>query len=685
MQSQTYIPSNGALQSGKMRQKSSVTARTVPETDTSSEVVIARPSPFLRKPLWVVAQQEGMYQQQGRFASNHSNGDIHRHEMLAQEDDEDEGEREENDDGGGGPHLPRHLTLLDLVSVGVGGTIGSGVFVLCGLIARDYAGPATCISWAIAGAAAFLSGFGYAELSGQIPSAGSSYAYAYVSIGELPAFVTASMLTLEFLVSGSAVARSWGDKVVEWLKVEVGAGDWVSRFLDPGYGFNPMAFLISIITSSLVYGGVQESKIVTDVFTWLKVLLVVFMSIGGLLLLKPSNLKPFVPPEFGYVGVMRGATSSFFGYLGFDGICCVAGEAKNPTYNLPLSVMITLVLVTILYIVAAFSLTGMQHYTEISTESGFPEAFEARGVQWVAQLTAFGEIFTLPVVVLLSNVLQPRLMYALAVDGLLPPLFKEVNQKGNLRKGILVSGSLMSIFAAFVPFTYLDDFVSAGILIAFTVTNSSLILLRHESPQRRPLLLQKLLILTNLLSLITGLVIRHDLDSVVGVPLALFFGLSTLSCIGLVSWVCPRTVFGGRERETSHDRNTVTSDTRYFAAPWLPFVPLFGNFANWYLVAQLSYLGIGILFLYITLASVLYFSYGAKNSVGSKGGWGQGEYEVAREVEMANDHNTLQNGATSRTACVHLTEQSYPQVDSSGGFVPTNMAKNPTFESLEIS
>jgi len=265
------------------------------------------------------------------------------------------------------PHLPRHLSLFDLVSVGVGGTIGSGVFVLCGLIAKEYAGPATCVSWAIAGLAAFLSGFCYAELSGRIPSAGSSYAYAYVSMGELPAFITASMLTLEFLVSGAAVARSWGDKVVEWLKVEMDAGDWVSKYLDPGYGFNPMAFMVSLVTSSLVFSGVKESKIATDIFTWVKVLLVAFMAIGGLFLFDSSNVKDFAP--FGFSGVMRGATSSFFGYLGFDGICCVAGEAKNPTYNLPLSVMITLVLVTVLYIVAAFALTGMQHYGK------FPRGF----------------------------------------------------------------------------------------------------------------------------------------------------------------------------------------------------------------------------------------------------------------------------------------------------------------------
>ena len=285
-------------------------------------------------------------------------------------------------------HLPRHLTLFDLVSIGVGGTIGSGIFVLNGLIAHEYAGPATFLSWIISGIAALLSGCCYAELSGRIPSAGSSYAYAFCALGELPAFVTAGMLSLEFLLSGSAVARSWGDKVVEWLRVELSVSERILVILEPGYGINPMACLVSITTTMLVLGGVKESKLVTDFFTWTKVLLVIFMIVGGFTLMDTSNFQPLVPPEFGSSGVLRGAVSSFFGYLGFDAVCCVAGEAINAEVNLPRSIIITLCIVTSLYVTAAISLVGMQHYTKISPESGFPEAFKARGVEWASQLTA---------------------------------------------------------------------------------------------------------------------------------------------------------------------------------------------------------------------------------------------------------------------------------------------------------
>ena len=530
--------------------------------------------------------------------------------------------------------LERHLSLFDLVSIGVGGTIGSGIFVLCGLIANQHSGPATCLSWAIAGTAAFLSGCCYAELSGRIPSAGSSYAYAHESMGEFVAFLTAACLTLEFLVSGSAVARSWGDKVVEWLNVELNAGPWTS-YMDPGYNINPLAFLVSACCTALILCGVKESKLVTDFFTWTKVLLVCFMAIGGFVLLVPSNLSPFIPPEFGVSGVMRGATTSFFGYLGFDGICCVAGEAKHPSINLPRSVMITLVLVTVLYIAAAVALTGMQHYTEISPESGFPEAFKARGVMWAAQLTAAGEVFTLPVVVLISVILQPRLQYALARDELLPPMFCEVDNNGNLRKGVLFAGGLMTVIATFVPFEDLDDFVSAGILTAFTVTNSSLVVMRRQSPTYRPRLLGQLLIVFNVVSLGMTITFVHAWQHKWGKIVVLLLTTVTALSWGLIKFLCPPTsVFGGNRPIAS----TWEEGVQYFRTPFVPLIPCLGTIFNWYLVAQLELFGISLLMAYFLIAAGYYIYYRAKKASAPhrrrRFRRGRGSYE---EVEMAQE------------------------------------------------
>ena len=305
-------------------------------------------SPWLRKPLWIVLEQE-------------------RHE------------HHENST------VERHLSLFDLISVGVGGTIGSGIFVLTGYIAHYYAGPATTLSFLVSGAAACCSGLCYAELAGRIPASGSTFAYAYVALGELPAVLAAACLTLEYMVSGAAVARSWGDKMVLWLHDEL---HWESaqKYLAPGYNLNPMAGCMSVACVLLLMDGVKESKMVTNVITAIKVALVVFMIVGGFVLWNGSNLQPFLP--YGTAGVLRGATSSFFGYLGYDEVCCIAGEALHPERDMPRAVLSTLAILTLLYVLAALALCAMQPYQEMSDTSAFPSAFRYNGVEWAAQIAA---------------------------------------------------------------------------------------------------------------------------------------------------------------------------------------------------------------------------------------------------------------------------------------------------------
>ena len=242
---------------------------------------------------------------------------------------------------GTAPSIQRHLSLFDLVNIGVGGTIGSGIFVLCGFIANKYAGPATCISWLISGVAASLSGVCYAELACRMPAAGSSYVYVYASMGELPAVLVAVCLTLEYAMSASAVARSWGDKMVMWMSEDLNLiADEDRNILVPGFDFNPLAALVSAASVILLMNGVKESKAVTNFFTVTKVLLVAFIILIGMVLMKPKeNLTPFVPQQFGWSGIFRGATSSFFGFIGFDEVACMAQEAKDPAKNMPLSIL----------------------------------------------------------------------------------------------------------------------------------------------------------------------------------------------------------------------------------------------------------------------------------------------------------------------------------------------------------
>jgi APA family basic amino acid/polyamine antiporter len=521
--------------------------------------------------------------------------------------------------------IERHLTLLDLVSVGIGGTIGSGIFVLAGYIAHHYAGPATFISFAISGLAAVCSGLAFAELSGRIPASGSTYVYTYVAMGELAAVLAAACLTLEYAAAGAAVARSWGDKVVLWLQQDMGLqqqhGGLVATLLNPGYGLNPMAFMISAASLWMLLNGIKESKWVSNVMTTLKLILVLFMIVGGLYFFDSSNLSPFVP--FGTTGVLRGATSSFFGYLGYDEVCCIAGESLNPRRDMPRAVLLTLASVAAIYMTAAFALSGMQSYTTVDDTSGFPMAFASNGAQWAMHLTAAGEVITLPVVVLISLMAQPRLQYALAKDGLLPQVFARLDDQGNLRAGTWIAGTVMSIVAGCVPFSFLDDLISAGILVSFCMTNTCLILMRCESPS--PTLLPRGMVLYNFLCFVTTLSLSHGT----------FFPLSMLLSwllliVTLYLWnVCPKSQSFGNATNGFIGSENVENDS-FFESPCVPLIPLVGIFINWYLISQLEWTGLLLLVAYLGMTTVLYFTCCTNN----KTSWKQGHYD---SISLADD------------------------------------------------
>ena len=307
-------------------------------------------------------------------------------------------------------------------------------------------------------------------------------------MGEYAAVLAASCLTLEYGVSGAAVARSWGDKVLEWM-AKSGIGEELDHAGQSESYFNPLAGLISLLCVIVLACGVQESKNVTNFFTITKMGLVIFMIVGGFCYFESDNMVPLVVPAqvsssgpaFGAAGILRGATSSFFGYLGFDEVVCLAAEAKNPS-DTPKAVLWTLACVTVVYIFASIALSGMLPYQEISDTSGFPNAFASRGTPWAANLTAFGEVFTLPVVVLISLLAQPRLCAAMAKDGLLPAIFALQTEKdGNLFWSNILCGIPMTLLATFVPFSWMDDAISVGILFAFNMTNTALIIMRCGS------------------------------------------------------------------------------------------------------------------------------------------------------------------------------------------------------------
>ncbi|KAL7517111.1 hypothetical protein ACHAWX_002061 [Stephanocyclus meneghinianus] len=507
----------------------------------------------------------------------------------------------DNDHGVDNSELHRHLSLFDLVCIGVGATVGSGIYVVTGLIAHTLAGPATFISWSIAGMAACASGLCYAEQGGRFPSAGSTYVYAKETMGERASVIAASCLTLEYVGSASAVARSWGDKVVEYVRslqgnsAETDGVTYLLRILDPGMGINPCAFLVSSGAVLLLLNGVKESKFVTNLFTTLNVTLLLFMAGLALFLAKADNMSPLIPPQFGVSGIIRGATSSFFGYIGFDEICCIAGEAVDPAKNMPRAIILTLVIVTSLYITASIGLVGMVPYEEISETSGFPNGFRYRSLNWAAQIAALGELIALPFVVLVTIMAQPRLQYAMARDGILPAIFAEVDEFGNLINGLKISGALMTAVATLIPFAYLDDLISSGILIAFTITDASVILVRRKSPLNRPSLLKNLLTAYMAASLISGFLLRSWLSN--GETGGGVFVLTILSCVTTVT-------LGYLMQNQCESEKPMTQGL--FLTPFVPILPLVGIFINLYLIAQLELTGLLMISGYVGISVAAY-------------------------------------------------------------------------------
>lgn len=529
--------------------------------------------------------------------------------------------------GGGGATgtLERHLDLFDLVLIGVGGTIGSGLFVLAGLVSNEYAGPAASISWCLSGFAACLSGCCYAELSGRIPLAGSAYAYTYVAMGEVFAVVSAACLSLEYICAAAAVARSWGDKTVEWIS-DIYPGQ---TFLTVDSAYSPLAFLIAAAIVALLLCGVKESKRVANFFTTLKVALVTFMVVVALWHTHPSNWVPFAP--YGVSGVIRGATGTFFGYLGYDQVCCLAAEAKDPKRNLPRAILGVLSGCTVLYVVATLALTGMIPYDQISPVSGFPDGFRMIGAHTAEQITAVGEIVTLPIVVLVTIMAQPRLQYAMAVDGLLPSVFQDLDAQGNLFSGTCIVGGIMTIVAAFVPFEYLNDMISCAVLCALSMTDTSVIMLWHEpvSDPESPLTCH-LMMAFHAAALVGSLSLTHLGQT--GNPLTALCVLTMMGTCAAVHRYCPRTaVFGGRRKNHYHEHELVR-EKGYFQTPMVPFLPCLAIAINWYLIAQLALVGVSLLLGFLVLSVFYYFLYARYHSVGNTQGWSDEE-----EFEMATD------------------------------------------------
>jgi len=395
--------------------------------------------------------------------------------------------------------LKRTLTGTQLVMLGIGAVIGAGIFVLTGVAAADYAGPAIVLSFVIAGVACALAGLCYAEFAAMLPVSGSAYSYSYATLGEIVAWFIGWNLVLEYLFAASTVAVGWSG-YFNSLMGSVGLALPASlsaaplsvvdgRIVHTGGIINLPAVAIVAAISTLCYVGIKQSAFVNSIIVAVKVA-VILMFVGfGLQFVNPDNWVPFIPEnqgpgKYGIEGIVRGAAVVFFAYIGFDAVSTAAGEAKNPQRDMPIGILGSLVICTIIYIIVSLVLTGMLHYTQLGTAKPVATALEAYpSLGWLKHIVEIGAIAGLSSVILVMLMGQPRIFYSMSQDGLLPPIFRRVHPKFQTPHiGTTIVGIVACVLAGFLPIGLLGELVSMGTLLAFATVSAGVLILRKTQP-----------------------------------------------------------------------------------------------------------------------------------------------------------------------------------------------------------
>lgn len=400
----------------------------------------------------------------------------------------------------------RTLGPLNLVSLGIGSVVGAGIFVLAGTSAAQYAGPGIALSFIISGIACLFAGLCYAELASMIPVSGSAYTYSYATLGELLAWVVGWCLVLEYLFSGAAVAVSWSGAIRDILAefsitlpaalssapLQVVGG----KLATTGAIINFPAVFISLALTYVLYIGIKESASFNDVMVFIKVgILVALIGYGVWYLFKhpavaKANLVPFIPEntgtfgEYGWSGLFRGAAAIFFAYVGFDCVSSAAQETKNPQRDLPIGLLGTLGVVTVLFVGVSIVLTGMVHYKELNVDAPFIHALQhVQAPAFFRYLIEAATLAGLTSVILVSLLGQPRIFYSMSRDGLLPKSFAKIHPKyGTPHITTWITGISCAVISGLFPLDLLGELISIGTMLAFSLVCAGVWVLRRTRP-----------------------------------------------------------------------------------------------------------------------------------------------------------------------------------------------------------
>ncbi|XP_071214203.1 high affinity cationic amino acid transporter 1-like isoform X2 [Salvelinus alpinus] len=575
--------------------------------------------------------------------------------------------------------LSRCLNTFDLVALGVGSTLGAGVYVLAGAVARENSGPAIVLSFLIAAMASVLAGLCYAEFGARVPKTGSAYLYSYVTVGELWAFITGWNLILSYIIGTSSVARAWsatfdeliGRHIEQWCRVNMAmkAPGILAEYPDM------FAVIIIIILTGLLAFGVKESAMVNKVFTCINVLVLVFVVISGLVkgTVKNWHLNPdeilnitvnatlnmteslpskeslgqggFMP--FGFTGVLSGAATCFYAFVGFDCIATTGEEVKNPQRAIPIGIVASLLICFVAYFGVSGALTMMMPYYMLDKNSPLPVAFKHVGWEGATYAVAVGSLCALSTSLLGSMFPLPRIIFAMARDGLLFSFLAKVSERKSPINSTIASGFMSAVMAFLFDLKDLVDLMSIGTLLAYTLVAACVLVLRYQPEQssmayRMASTLDEIDTLESVnegsVGILPGaeevfcaknLLFPHNTEpnnlsgfvvnictSTLGVLVCIFcviavqggFASWSVSLLSLIFTACMAvTLLVWRQPESKTSLS--------FKVPLLPFLPVASMFINIFLMCQLGR-GTWIRFsFWMIIGFIIYFGYGIRNSV----------------------------------------------------------------------